>query len=108
MHMNIMAMRRQRRRRGQRGRIPIPVFIEHDPPTVVFKPHPEGSSEPIIIEHEELEALRLVDLEDLSQEEAERKMGISRGSVLRFLKRAREKIALALTEGRAIQIESSN
>jgi predicted DNA-binding protein (UPF0251 family) len=87
--------------------MPTPVFIEHDPQIVVFKPHPEGSGEPIIIEPEELEALRLVDLEDLSQEEAGIRMGISRGTVWRFLKRAREKVTLALTEGRAIRIESS-
>jgi predicted DNA-binding protein (UPF0251 family) len=87
--------------------MPTPVFIEHDPKIVVFKPHPEGSGVPIIIEHEELEALRLVDLEGLSQEEAGVRMGISRGSVWRFLKRGREKVTLALTEGRAIQIESS-
>ena len=97
-------MRRQRRRRGQRGRIPTPVYIEHSPQVNIFEPHPEGFGEPITIEHEELEAIRLVDLEGLSQEEAGDKMGISRGTIWRFLKRAREKIALALTEGRRIQI----
>jgi predicted DNA-binding protein (UPF0251 family) len=87
--------------------MPTPVFIEHDPHIVSFKPHPEVSGEPIIIEHEELEALRLVDLEGLSQEEAGTRMGISRGTVWRFLKRAREKVTLALTEGRALRIEPS-
>ena len=97
-------MRRQRRRKGQRGRIPTPVFIEHPPKVITFEPYPQGFGEPITLEHEELEALRLVDLEGLSQEEAGIKMGISRGSIWRFLKRAREKVARALTEGRRLDV----
>jgi predicted DNA-binding protein (UPF0251 family) len=102
--MNKILMRRQRRRRGQRGRIPTPVYIEHSPQANIFEPYPKGFGETITIEHEELEALRLVDLEGLSQEEAGERMGISRGTIWRFLKRAREKVSLALTEGRRIQI----
>lgn len=102
--MNMIAMRRRRRRQGKRGRPPTPVFIEHNPQVVEFEPNPKRNGEPIIIEHEELEALRLVELEGLSQEEAGERMGVSRGTVWRFLKRAREKVARALTEGRRIQI----
>jgi predicted DNA-binding protein (UPF0251 family) len=97
-------MRRQRRRRGQRGRIPTPVYIGHSPKATVFEPNPQEFGEPITLEHEELEALRLVDLEGLSQEEAGIKMGISRGSIWRFLKRAREKVARALTESRRLEV----
>jgi predicted DNA-binding protein (UPF0251 family) len=102
--MNIIAMRRRRRRHGKRGRPPTPVFIEHNPQVTEFEPNPKRNGEPITIEHEELEALRLVDLEGLSQEEAGERMGVSRGTVWRFLKRAREKMARALTEGRRIKI----
>ena len=91
-------------RRGQRGRQPTPVFIEHTPQAVEFEPNPKRDGEPITIEHAELEALRLVDLEGLTQEEAGERMGVSRGTVWRFLKRAREKVARALTDGRRIQI----
>ncbi len=56
---------------------------------------------------EELEALRLVDLEGLQQEEASRKMGISRRAFWEDLKNARKKVALALTTGRAIEITGS-
>lgn len=97
-------MRRRRRRRGQRGRLPTPVVIGHDPRVVVFEPSPQRDLEPVKIELEELEALRLVDLEGLSQEEAGGRMGVSRGTVWRFLKRAREKVVRALTEGRRIEI----
>ena len=103
-----MMMRRQRRRRGQRGRTPTPVYIGHSPKAIIFEPHPQGYGEPIMLDHEELEAFRLVDLEGLSQEEAGIKMGISRGSIWRFLKRAREKVARALTEGRPLHIIVEN
>ena len=56
------------------------------------------------MEPAEIEALRLVDLEDLSQEEAGERMGVSRGTVWRLLQSARKKTAQALTEGRPLQI----
>jgi hypothetical protein len=46
--------------------------------------------------------LRLVDLEELSQEEAGQKLGVSRGTVWRLVQSARRKIAQALTEGRPL------
>jgi predicted DNA-binding protein (UPF0251 family) len=61
---------------------------------------------PILIENAELEALRLVDLEDLSQEEAGARMGVSRGTVWRLLKEARRKVTQALTEGREIRLRT--
>lgn len=61
---------------------------------------------PIQLEAEELEVLRLVDLEGLSQEEAGIRMGVSRGTIWRILERARKKIAQALTEGRRINIQT--
>ena len=100
-------MQRRRRRRGGRGRIPSPVFIGHDPKARIFKPHPDSESEPVILEPDELEVLRLVDLEDLSQEEAGEKMGISRGTIWRLLKSARHKTTLALTDGRTIRISEN-
>jgi predicted DNA-binding protein (UPF0251 family) len=60
--------------------------------------------EPIYIEPAELEALRLVDLEGLSQKEAGEKMGVSRGTVWRLLQSARKKSAQALTEARPLLV----
>lgn len=97
-------MRRRRRRRGNRGRLPTPVIIGKQPPAAAFVPQPSSEKPPILIEPAELEALRLVDMEGLSQEEAGERMGVSRGTVWRLLQEARRKTAQALTEGRRIQI----
>ena len=99
-------MPRRRRRRGRRGRIPTPVYIGHQPAADAFIPKPAGDKAPINLEGEELEALRLVDLEGLSQEEAGVRMGVSRGTVWRLLQRARRKVAQALTEGRRINLST--
>jgi predicted DNA-binding protein (UPF0251 family) len=95
-------MRRGRRRRGRHGRIPTPVFIDHTSNISSFKPEPKEYGPPIHLEPDELEVLRLLDMEDLSQEEAGNRMGISRGTIWRVQKRARIKIIQALIEGRKL------
>ncbi|MEM2058913.1 MAG: DUF134 domain-containing protein, partial [Thermoproteota archaeon] len=74
------------------------------PPADCFTPSPPHNVEPVFLEIAELEAFRLVDLEGLSQEEAGRRMGVSRGTVWRLVQRARRKAAQALSEGRPIYI----
>jgi predicted DNA-binding protein (UPF0251 family) len=54
---------------------------------------------------EELEALKLCDLDDLTQAEAGMKMRVSRGTVQRILAVARKKVAKALSKGQAIVFE---
>ena len=54
---------------------------------------------------EELEALKLCDLDDLTQAEAGERMGVSRGTIQRILSTARKKVAKALTKGQAIIFE---
>ncbi len=95
---------RYRRRRGRRGRLPKPISLGVPPIINGFMPWPQRNPEPIFIDPAELEALRLVDLEGLSQEEAGIRMGVSRGTVWRILQSARRKIAQALTEGRPLQV----
>ena len=51
---------------------------------------------------DELETLKLCDMEEMTQEEAGRKMGISRGTVQRMLTRARQKVTEALVTGAAL------
>ena len=97
-------MHRGRRRRGRRGRPPSPVYINYLPRAREFIPTPRGDELPIQLEPAELEALRLVALEDLSQEEAGKRMGVSRGTVWRLLQEARRKVTQALVEGRPIRI----
>jgi len=69
-----------------------------------FKPTgtPMTKLRQIPLYRDELEALRLCDLEGLFQEEAGRRMGISRGTVQRLLASARRKTAEALCQGAAL------
>lgn len=69
-----------------------------------FIPSPLVNSEPVFLDLAEFEVLRLIELEDLSQEEAGKRMGVSRGTVWRLLKSGRKKLVKALVEGRPITI----
>jgi predicted DNA-binding protein (UPF0251 family) len=95
---------RHRRRHGRRGRFPKPISIEKNPTINTFNPDPAENPEPVYIELAELEALRLADLEGLSQEEIGERMGVSRGTIWRLLQSARRKTTQALTEGRPLFI----
>ena len=53
----------------------------------------------------ELEAMRLCDFEGYDQEEAGARMGVSRGTVQRLLKRGRSKTITALLKSAALLIE---
>lgn len=74
-----------------------------------FKPVgiPLAEIEKIMLYPDELEALRLCDVDGLSQEEAGRRMGISRGTVQRILAGARQKAASALTQCKALVLEKT-
>lgn len=93
-------------RHGSRGRLPKSIMLGMQPPVNNLIPDPLNMPEPILLDVAELEAFRLIDFEGLSQEEAARKMGVSRGTVWRLVQRARRKVAQALTEGRPIKIIS--
>ncbi len=73
-----------------------------------FKPQgiPLRMLETVALAKDELEAIRLTDLEGLYQEQAAEQMGVSRQTLGNILKRARSKIAEALIEGKTIQLES--
>jgi predicted DNA-binding protein (UPF0251 family) len=94
----------RRHRRGRRGRYPKPVAIPTPSKVERFIPQPRIPASPITIEPAEIEALRLVDLEGLSQEQAGTEMGVSRGTVWRLIQSGRKKVAQALTEGRALAV----
>lgn len=102
---------RWRRGRGA-GRPMKPRVINRLPEVNRFVPaSPEGKPimgrDPITMTPDELEALRLVDYEGLLQEEAARRMGVSRGTVWRCLDSARRKVATMLSEGRELLIAFS-
>jgi uncharacterized protein len=72
----------------------------------MFKPAGVGARD---LEHveltvDEVEALRLVDLEGLSHEEAAARLGVSRQTVGRVLDAARRKVADTLVNGKALVI----
>ena len=84
-----------------------PRAIRHDPTAVYFKPAgvPMRVLQEVSLGLDELEALRLADHENLSQEEVGSMMGISRATVGRILTAARRKTACALVRGWAIRVE---
>ncbi len=55
---------------------------------------------------DELEALRLADVEGLYQEEAARQMNISRATFGRIVEAAHRKVADAILHGKALRIDS--
>jgi len=73
-----------------------------------FKPKgiPLAELEEVSLTLDELEAVRLADYERRYQEESAREMRISRATFGRIVNEARHKIAEALTQGKALRIES--
>jgi len=71
---------------------------------------PQGQSRwpEVLVQLEELEAIRLKDKVGLDQVECAMSMGISRATFQRILGAARSKIATALVEGRPIIISGGN
>ena len=96
--------------RWRHGRHRSPRCIDHFPDVTFYKPTgvPMRDLEVVELSFAEVEALRLSDLEGLTQEEAASRMGISRRSFWSDLTDARKKIAYALTKGCAIQIVGSS
>jgi predicted DNA-binding protein (UPF0251 family) len=82
-------------------------ILDHEPRPAIYKPAgvPLDGLRRVGLLQEELEALRLADLEGLTQQEAAGRMGVSRSTFQRIVAQARRQIALALVEGQALQIE---
>lgn len=57
---------------------------------------------------DEVETLRLCDLEGRYHEEAAREMKVSRATIGRIVNEARRKVAEALIRGKALKIETNN
>lgn len=73
----------------------------------VFTPE-EDEKGYVTINVDELEALRLCDLENMDQEEAAKRMEVSRGTFQRILYSARYKSVEALCEGKGVLIDGGN
>jgi len=84
--------------------------IFFNPHTTYFKP--AGISitnlQDSILTKDELEAIRLIDLEEVEQKKAAKQMKISQPTLSRLLSSARKKIADALINAKAIKIQGGN
>lgn len=81
--------------------------IEGPPRMEGFKPFgvPMRELESVVMSIEEYEALRLADYENLTHEEAAKKMNISRPTFTRLYDKARKNVAKAFVEGKAILMQ---
>jgi predicted DNA-binding protein (UPF0251 family) len=80
------------------------------PQVTYFKPAgvPARLLEAVALSVEELEAIRLKDVEGLQQEECAERMRVSRPTFHRVLESARQKVADALINGKAVRVEGGN
>jgi len=90
-----------------RGRPKIKRRVGFLPEITYFKPAgiPLRNLPEVILSIDELEAMRLAELEDLDQKEAAKEMKISRITFQRILHKAHKKIAESLIYGKAIKME---
>ncbi len=93
-----------------RGRPKRKRFVEFSPEVTYLKPVgiPLRNLQIEILSLDEFEAIRLYDFVGLEQEEASKKMKISRTTFLRVLHSAHTKIAKSLVYGRAIKVKGGD
>ena len=90
--------------------MPRPCCLRHidvNPCVVYFKPAgiPVHTLEEVVLTLDELESLRLADLNGLYQEQAASLMNISRQTFGRIIEAARRKVADVLVNGKVLKIE---
>jgi len=87
-------------------RKPCPRRISGSPGARYFKPAgiPLRELEEVVLAPDEWESLRLSDLDGLYRADAATRMGVSRQTSDRIVRRARGKVARALLEGKALRL----
>ncbi|SFL53290.1 DUF134 domain-containing protein [Pelosinus propionicus] len=83
-------------------------LVEQEPIFRKFVPDGQMNSGTIILLVEELEALRLKDLDGMDQVNCAIKMGVSRATFQRILQSARKKMVTSLINGQTIIIQGGN
>lgn len=85
-------------------------IIQQPPKVLGFNPIGFYTSKPktVCLNLEEYESIRLLDYENLSQEEASKYIGVSRPTLTRIYESARKKVSKALIEGCKIIIEGGS
>lgn len=78
------------------------------PGVLYYKPQgvPLSSLEEVVLYPDELESIKLYEVDNLAQIFAAKKMDISQPTFARILDRANKKIAKAIITGKAIRIET--
>lgn len=84
--------------------------MESPPLMMGYKPFgiPRQKLDKLKLHFDEFEAIRLLDFEGMTQEEAAEHMNVSRPTLTRIYESARKTIAQALVEGKMIVIEGGN
>ena len=84
--------------------------IAATPIAATFGPVPASVRDPdqVVVTLDEFEAVRLADLEELYQERAAERMGVSRPTFSRIIESAHRKIAEALVSGKSLRIEGGS
>ena len=88
----------------QVSKVQVPPRVKGFIPLGYYKDH----AEPVQLNVEEYEVIRLLDYEGLSQVDAAKLMQISRPTLTRIYERARKKVSIMLTEARQLTIEGGN
>lgn len=85
----------------------VPRCLQFKPHVYYFKPQgiPLRMLEEVVLRPDELEALKLYEIDGLNQIMAAKKMKISQPTLARLLDSANKKIAQAIITGKAIRIE---
>jgi predicted DNA-binding protein (UPF0251 family) len=88
----------------------IPRCLKFKPGVYYFKPQgvPMWQLEEVVLLKDEVEALKLYEVDKLEQTEAAKKMGISQPTFARILDNAQKKVAEAIIKGKAIKIEGGD
>ena len=87
----------------------MPRCLRFNPNVYYFKPRgiPLRILEEVVLKADELEALKLYEVDGLDQIEAAKKMKISQSTFARILDSANKKVANAIISGKAIRIDNS-
>ena len=85
----------------------LPRCVRFSPDVYYFKPRgiPMRELEEVVLLPDELEAIKLYEIDGLEQTKAAEKMKISQPTFARLLGSANKKIAEAIVKGKAIRIE---
>jgi predicted DNA-binding protein (UPF0251 family) len=83
--------------------------LRFNPNVYYFKPRgvPLKQLAEVVLKADEVEALKLHDVDQLDQQQAAAEMGISQPTFSRTLAKAYKKVAKALIKGQAIRLEQS-